>query len=266
MFLTPELVREVSAFYETRGGANPGRITISFEFPQVMGPQLASFDPRTAILRIFIPQANGQMLITGTNPKAIVHEIGHAFHEMVEHRYGRERLMRDFTAFNQRYIYSPLYDDNPDPTVFATHYATTNYNEDFAESFAMLFTANRPGLSITDQLFFSGGRRTSLGDKMAFIERLVEQYITDNATATANAKRIYNTQRYLTFAGVNWRGNSLMYIGFNEPNGVFAAIEEHLGVTTKASRWIPELGGWYIECISGARFYAFPGGASKRAS
>jgi hypothetical protein len=98
------------------------------------------------------------------------------------------------------------------------------------------------------------------------MESLVERYITNNTAALANARRVYNTPRHLTFAGVNWSGKSLMYIGFNEPNGVFAAIEEHLGVTTQASRWISQLGGWYIECVSGRNFYAFPGGASRTAS
>jgi hypothetical protein len=266
MFLSPELVREVSAFFENRNVPNSRKITIAFDFRPAPGPQLASFNSLDGVMRIFIPRSDGEMLLTGTNPTAIVHEMGHAFHEMVEQRYGRDQLRHDFTAFNNMIPYSALYAENPDPTVFATLYGTLNYQEDFAETFTQLFTANRPGLGIADRLFTPGGERTRLGGKMAFMERLIENYITNNKTALTNARRVYTTPRHLLFAGINWSGGSLQYIGFFEPNGVFAAIESHINVTTQSSRWISELGGWHIVCTSGAQVYAFPGGAYRRAA
>jgi hypothetical protein len=200
------------------------------------------------------------MLITGTNPTAIVHEMGHAFHEYVQYRYGSDDLKATWSGLSMPYRFSGRNAENPDPTIFATLYASSSYYEDFAETFAQAFTANRPGLGISEYLTGPDGKRTKLGSKMRWMERFVTDYIENHEAAVGTMQLIYSTPRKLEYNGLSLSGNSLQYIGFSEPNAVYAAVIKHLGVTAEASKWISEIGGWYIKSTEGDEYYAFPGG------
>ena len=262
-FITPEMVREISEFYRLNRG---GRISIAFEYPPLStsptNSALAAFNSEQARLRIFIPLNNGSMLVSGTNPTAIVHEMGHAFHTMLESRIGGEAALQKMwedkaTGF---YDYSKQNVKNPNNLYFASAYASSEYREDFAESFAVMFVANRAGLGIAERLKDSNGKSTVLGDKVNFITDMIEKHIKSNRNALDNIGLIYTTPRRVSYNGYSFSGDELQYIGFNEPNGVYKAIEDKLAITTRKSQWIKQIGGWWIESEDGRCFFAFPGG------
>ena len=264
-FITPEMVREISEFYRVVKGT--GRLEIAFEYPPLSSSDtnsaLAAFNSAQAKLRIFIPHSNGSMLISGTNPTVIVHEMGHAFHHMLESRVGGaatlQKMWENLSAV--RYNYSRQNNTNPNNLIFATAYASTDYGEDFAETFAMLFTANRPGLGVSARFKDSNGIATVLSKKADFLTDMVAQHINNNEAALENIALIYSTPTRVVYNGIAFSGNELQYIGFSEPNGIYKAIEDNLSITTKNSQWIKQLGAWWIESHDGYSFYAFPGGA-----
>jgi len=206
------------------------------------------------------------MMLTGTNPKVIVHEMGHAFHIMMQSKHGEERLEHEFTALNGGIRYRRGLEHNPSPTTFATAYALTNYQEDFAETFAMMFTSNRPGLGIAYRLTDESGQRTNLGEKVNFISLLIDSYIMDSDNALHNIRQMYNTPRQVAYSNINWSGNALQFIGFSEPSGVYIAVRRHLDIDSEHSMWVREIGGWHIRDVSGDVLYVFPGGAYRRIS
>lgn len=260
-YISPELVSEISNYYKKTTNSKQ-RICVSFEYPPLSLSEslLASFNTKEGRLRIFIPSSDGGMLISGTNPSAIVHEMGHAFHELAAAGYGEESLASKWDSYNGKYSYSSGDLKNLDESVFPSPYACSSYNEDFAEVFARAFTANRAGLGISHNLSNSEGKVTGYGKKMLLLKTLISDYVTNNEKALANIEKIYSTPRYLTFGDIKMSGVSLQYIGFAEPNGVYAAIEKSLNIKTANSYWIKEIGGWYVESTKGNKWYAFPGG------
>ena len=264
-FITPEMVREISNFYVFK---RVGRLEIAFEYPPMSTSEtnsaLAAFNAAQGKLRIFIPASNGSMIISGNNPTAIVHEMGHALHYMLEGRVGGAATLQQMweRVATSRYDYSKQNTVNPNELYFATSYASTDYSEDFAETFALAFTSNRAGLGVSHRFKDNNGKDTVLAQKLAFISNIIETHVTNNKQALANIELIYTTPRQIMYNDYKFSGAELRYIGFSEPNGVYMAIENHLEITTKQSKWIREIGAWWIESSTGKQLYAFPGGAS----
>ena len=266
MFITPGVVREISEYFLNRDGLNGDRLTFAFEF--LPNPDdttiLGSFNPDQATIRLFIPRTEGVMMRTGTNPKVIIHEMGHAFHEMAQSKYGAERLEREFTALNGNFTYRRGREQNPDPATFATAYASTSYQEDFAETFAIMFTSNRAGLGVAYRLTSESGQRTNLGAKVDLVSALIERYIDDSDDAIQNIQRVNSVPRQVAYSNMNWSGDALQFIGFSEPSGVYVAVRRYLDIDSEHSRWVREIGGWHIRDVSGDVFYVFPGGVYRR--
>ena len=84
---------------------------------------MGSYDPSTVTIGLHM---------TGVH----THEYGHLVHlTLLGSLYGADRLRAEWTAFNGGASYGSGYVEG----TFLTHYASTSYEEDFAESFSYLF-------------------------------------------------------------------------------------------------------------------------------
>lgn len=265
--MTPEVVKQISSYYEKKNGR---KIQIEYYFSDSDynyngGILMAAFEPRTSKVYVFLPSQAGRAIISGENPIAIVHEMGHAFHLMCMDLYGKEQMKTEWMKFNgnQRYNSSGL-NANFNKTVFISSYATTKYEEDFAETFGHLFVRSTAGTGFRTQLS-KDSKTTGLGKKVNYIEKLIGTYMKNPANAIENLRRIYDTPTELAFEGIVFYGETLQYIGYPQPKNILKGILNGYGITSKKSTWVRKLGAWRIVDTNGDMYFIFPGGAWAKA-
>ncbi|MGI6404613.1 MAG: hypothetical protein ACOX0K_10500 [Oscillospiraceae bacterium] len=264
--VTPRLVRKVSAYYYE---LNKRRLTFEYVYADMRGPysekpqpevQVGGFNRHTSRIRLYIPFWEEQGVATGDNPLTILHEFGHAFHFMLTDRYGYISMERRWLGLMEGNFFAP---ESVDKKVFITEYAATQYDEDFAETFAHAFACNRAGLGISHRLSRKMGRTTvttPLGKKVAYIERLLKITMPDNLEMLDNFRLVYSTPTSTTAAGLRLSGPHLIFINMPEPRLVPLTLLNNLLVDEKSTVWFPSLGGWYCKDVYGNHLVLFPEG------
>lgn len=260
--VTPALVRQVSAYYYRQTGR---RITYSYTYADLRGPygfgggnevQVGGFNRQNARIELFIPQQEGQAIATGDNPLTIVHEFAHAVHFMLADQYGYVRMEREWLALMEGHGFAPDYVDG---SVFITPYASSEFDEDFAETFAHVYICNRPGLGFSHRL---GTREqpTALGRKVEYIEKLLGQYLSENQELLENYRKIYETPISTSQSGLRLSGTHLLFIDMEEPRTIPLLLLNNLYVSERNTVWFASIGGWYCQDIFGNHLVLFPEG------
>ncbi|MDL2233398.1 putative zinc-binding metallopeptidase [Ruminococcaceae bacterium OttesenSCG-928-L11] len=258
--LTAGVVKKLSAWYKTNKG-----VPITFDYTHTPFASqrddmiaLASFTPALALMQIYTPPSSAAgAVLTGNGPIAIIHEMGHAFHEYAKSVYGASSLSRDWQALNGKQSYGSGADYSA--STFVTAYASTAYSEDFADTFSHGFICTNAGFSIAGNLT-KNGAATALGKKVSFMEQLLVKCFGANATVVSNFQKCRSTPTTLTYEGLKLSGNSLEYIGYNAPFGVLASLLKYLGIKEETSKWERSIGGWTVTATSGQTYLVFPGG------
>lgn len=261
-YVTPAVMKELSAWYKEKTGS---KLTFSYtntpDFDRTnSGHPIAGFTYEKALIQIFVPRSNNPGAVqTGNSPTAIIHEVGHAVHEYLIAKAGSARLREQWTKLNGTAGYGggSSYDRN----AFVSRYAASDYDEDFADTFAYGYVCNRAGFSIAKYLK-SGEKNTVLGDKVALLEKLVASYFEDAGDSVINLKKCWSTPESVSYRGFKFSGNSMEYVGYNAPYGVLSATLKSLGIAAKSSKWERSVGGWVVADAKGAEYMVFPGGAS----
>lgn len=265
---TPHLVKQISSYYEKRNGS---KININYVFSKEGfgyngGVLMAAFERSTSMIYVFLPANSGTAIISGENPIAIVHELGHAFHLMCVDKYGMDKMRAEWSKFNAGISYNPYGGfNNPDKKVFITGYASTSFEEDVAEIFAHSFVRIYAGTGFKNHIY-SNGKLTNLGQKVAYVERLINTYISQPQSVIANYRRVYSTPTSMTFEGVKFSGEYLQYIGYPQPPNILNTILRELDIAPKKSTWVRKLGAWRVTDQYGDMFFIFPGGSWSSAS
>ncbi len=267
--LGTEMVRQVSEYYERRGGS---RLKIEYvlasdSYQMRGGVLMAAFEHASARILIFLPKSSGRAIISGENPIALVHEFGHAFYIMCgELGDNNASLRREWSRMNGGYIYDPYINFiNPDETVFVSGYATTSFVEDYAETFGHAFARSQDGVGFAERLS-SNGQVTALGNKLALIEEMINTYIDRPEKAVANFRRVYSARSKLDFEGGTFSGEHLQYIGYPQPRNVLNGILSQMGFDEPdAATWVRKLGAWRIT-EDDKQYFIFPGGIWSRAA
>lgn len=260
--VTPSVIKQISAYYKTINGR---QLTIEYALSGTTvskngGVMLAAFEVDTSIILVLLPSRAGDAIISGENPIAIVHELGHAFHLMVMDKYGKSDLESKWIKFNNGIAYDPNADfASPNKRVFISGYAATSYEEDFADTFASVFVRNKAGQGFKTYLQ-KDGETTGLGKKVNFIGELIPKYFKDSDEALDNYNRIYKTATSMTFEDCKFSGEYLQYIGYPQPKNVLKGIQNGLKITSEQSTWIRKLGAWRVITDKGKEYFLFPGG------
>ncbi len=264
--VTSRLVRKVSCYYYDLNGR---RLTFEYVNADMRGPysdthqeevQVGSFFRHTSRVQLYIPDMQEQGVATGDNPLTIIHEFAHAFHFMLTDRYGYTAMERRWLELMEGNSFAPEYVDD---RVFITEYASTEYDEDFAETFAHAFVCNRAGLGISHRLSRKEGKgtvTTSLGKKVAYIERMLRISMPDNLEMLDNFRLVYSTPVSASAAGLRLSGLHLLFINMPEPRTIPLTFLKSLYVSERNTVWFPSLGGWYCKDSFGNHLMLFPEG------
>ena len=258
-YLSADFVRQLSQWYKAETGQ---KLTFSYiaqapTFADGSHPN-AEFVYDKALINLFIPSTRQGQSFSGSSPVAIMHELGHAYHAFARKKYGSAKLQTKWNELNGEKIYGTRRE--LDRNKYASAYALTHYDEDFAETFAHAFVCNRAGFSIAANLK-KNGKNTVLGNKITFLQSLISTQITKPDTALTNLKKIWSTPAYLSFEGMKLSGNSLEYVGFNAPYNVLKNVLRALDMQAAKSEWKKAVGGWVVTEKDGKRSLVFPGGA-----
>jgi hypothetical protein len=259
--VTPSVVRQVSAYYYEKLGH---RLTFEYSLTSKglnatsESIAVAGFQPATGSIYLFLPTSSAYTVMTGDNPISIVHEFGHALHYMIMDSYGEEKLRSEWVAMNQGVPYTSVFKEtSPDDRTFITSYAATKYEEDFAEVLGHCFIRNKAGQGFTGQLSV-GGARTSLGQKVAYMDALLARYFPNDAQMLANFRKTLNAPTRLTYQGMNFNGSHLQFIGYPQPRYVLDGCLNVLEKERESAIWIREIGGWYVCEPNGNELLIFP--------
>lgn len=265
--MTAGLVKQISSYYEKKNGR---KIEVEYYFSNSDysyngGVLMAAFEPRSSKIYIFLPAQAGRAIISGENPIALVHEMGHAFHLMCMDLAGEQKMESEWRKFNNGINYnSNLVSDSYNKNIFISLYATTMYEEDFAETFGHLFARNQAGTGFRTRLV-KDSSTTGLGKKVNYIEKLIGTYIKNPSAAIENMRRIYDTPTSLKFEGTTFKGETLQYIGYPQPKNILKGILSGLGLVAEESKWVRSLGAWRVIDSEGDMYYIFPGGSWAKA-
>ena len=260
--VTASAVRQVSSYYENKVGS---KLAFSFMYNPYHELDanveiLASFNPKTALVEIYIPSSSAGTFISGSNPITILHEFAHAYYFMFASKYGEKKMEQEWVALNDGVPYNKgflAYAYNK--VTFMSSYGATSLEEDFAEIFSNAFVRHREGQGFYHRLLFEE-RKTALGKKVEFIEKMLPMYLTDTQTAVSNLRRIYTTPYTLYYQDVKLSGEYLQYIGCAAPRYVLNGILSYYKLKQESSQWILEVGGWQTKTTNGNYYLVFPGG------
>lgn len=261
--VTPSVVKQVSKYYQERNGR---KIEINYIFSDSGynyngGVLMAAFEQSTSKIFVFLPAKAGRAIISGENPIALVHEFGHAFHLMCIEKNTMQKMRDEWLKFNRGNKYNPdLGFLNPDEDIFISGYASTSYEEDFAEVFAHTFVRSASGTGFKSRLS-QDSKMTGLGQKVDYVEKLLASSLTNVQEALNNYHRIYKTASSTTFEGVKFSGEYLQYIGYPQPKNILKGILNELNLVSEKSTWVRSLGAWRVVDRNGSTFFIFPGGS-----
>lgn len=261
--VTPAIVRQVSRYYQEKTGA---RLTISYRRDSsklYLGGWLdpAGFDPDQALIVLYLPESTSDVVnMTGENPITIVHEFGHAIHLMLCDLHGYDKMLREWSSYNNGIAYNPNHGvDSPDPTVFLSGYASSMFEEDAAITFGNALIRNRAGLGMTKYLVSNGGY-TGLGKKIIYWQNLLQEYLSDTDQIVANLNKTFSTATSMSYQGRSFSGDYLQYMGYPQPRYILNGTLKSLGKQSESAIWLRSLGGWYVREPNGGEIIVFPGG------
>lgn len=260
-YATPSVVQQVSRYWEQQSGR---RINVQYIYSNMYKTgevYIGSFAYKTSTIEFYMPPPNSPSVTAYADPLTIVHEFGHAFTMMCMDKYGYEKMMREFSAFNSGYSYNPANIlKNPNQRVFVTGYAATMFEEDMAETFANALVRNRTGLGFTGQMS-QDGALTSVGRKVRYVENLISKYVTDSAQILENYRKTYKTSGTLVYGDMKFSGLYLQYAGYPETRSMLMGALKYHGIDgiAKSATWIQELGAWSV-AVQGYddEIYLFP--------
>jgi len=259
-YATPSLVRQVSNFYEDLCGRRIRYVYIYSNMYTTGEVIIGAFDERYATIELYMPPNNSPSVTAFADPLTVLHEFGHAFHLMYMRSYGRERMQREWTAFNSGNSYSAAnIINNPNSSVFVSGYAATMFEEDVAETFAHAFVRNRAGLGFTGQMS-QNGQVTSLGKKVQYVEKMLPRYLSNTEQAVANFRKTYSTPSSIVYNEMKFSGAYLQYAGYHETRSLLAGALKFHGKRDQvaSATWITEIGSWYVKYNNGSAAYLFP--------
>ena len=268
--ITPDVVRQVSAFVKEKTGRN---LTYSFVYKDHYDFGLPSsveahgvFYEELGLIEILLPSSSAGTYSSGDNPLAIAHEFGHALEWVVRSRYGQQKLMAEWQAFNGGASYSAFDGKGSyDTTTFVSLYATSGYSEDFAETFAHAVVRDKAGLGFYN-LLVQNGVKTPLGKKVDYLISLLPQCLNNTQGLTAQLQKVYTTPIYVEFQNQRLSGAYLQYMGYAYPRYVLRGImsSPEINEEIATSQWSTEIGGWYVVSTTGNHYLVFPGGVVRR--
>ncbi len=148
---------------------------------------------------------------------------------------------------------------------FMSSYGATSLEEDFAELFSHAFVRHNEGQGLAHRLL-NGERRTSLGKKLEFIEKMLPMYLSDTQAAVGNLHRAFTAPYSLYYQDVKLAGERLEYIGYAAPRFVLSGIMSHYGLKLDDGAWLADIGGWQVKATDGNYYLIFPGGYCDRIS
>lgn len=260
-YLSKPFVQQLSAYYAANY-AGPLKFVFSYspsDKSKIDVAALSYFSSKTSTITLYVPSPNSGSTVSGCGPFSIIHEMGHAYHVMLSNHYGYNNLKNYWGEYNKGYNYSEKYTQNPDRTTFASLYATINYEEDFAETFSYAFTCNRPGLGLGHRMRDKAGVETNLGRKINYLESTLPLFIQNYGTSTTNIRQCSYAPVYKYYEGYPLSGNSLEYVQFNPPHGIYSKVVSKLKLNPVSAEWVWSIGGWKIEDETGGVYIVFPG-------
>lgn len=261
--ITPGVVRQVSDYYRQKNGQ---RLTYAYTYADLRGPYgfiatpqvtVGGFDDKTSRIELYIPRPGQEAVASGDNMLTAAHEFGHALHLMIADQYGYDKMAREWLSLMNGAGYGA---GQISTTTFITEYASTSFDEDFAETFAYAYMCNRSGLGLYGRLV-RDNTRTILGSKVAYVENLIPRYLTDTDPSMENFRKVYTTAASTSYNGIKLSGAHLMSIGMDEPRSAPLMLLNMLEVQESSLVWIKEVGGWYCKDANGQHRILFPDGA-----
>lgn len=259
-YLSPTVVKQLSRFYyETYGKG----LTLEYDYlPEDLQKKdiaaLGFFSSDDAKIQLFIPTKGANMTLSGNSPFTILHEFGHAYYIYLAHKIGSVSIKKDWDVLNRGFDYlgEPV---KADRESFMTSYATVNFEEDFAETFAYSFGCNRDGLGINHRLVTPEGRTTILGKKVEYIQSSFPRYLKDTDQALNTLETMRQTRPFKQYTDLKLSGNSLEYMNFNQPAGVLPNVLASLKIEPVSTEWHWQIGGWLVKDTTGGEYLVFPG-------
>ncbi|MDR2909708.1 MAG: hypothetical protein LBU86_07485 [Oscillospiraceae bacterium] len=262
--VTPAFVRQVSGYWQKRAGK---RLSFSFTYSPKGATALGLgvtgfFDVENAVIEIYLPDYSRGASLGGESPLNCLHEFGHAVQYMLMELHGEAALEREWGKLNgEKAAYTfGEYPEHYDETVWISAYASTRYEEDFAEVFAHAFLRHREGMGFASRLTDGEGKYTVLGKKAAYIEKLLKLYAGNPGEVIGNMRRLYLAFESREYKGLTVSGDYLQFGGCPAPRYLLAGLLSSMKLTPDIGAWVNDIGGWEVTTGEGKRFLIFPGG------
>ncbi len=268
--ITPGIVKQVSAYVKEKTGH---KLTYSFTYEGKLDLDLPSnvgvhgvFYEETGLIEIFLPSSSSGTYSSGDNPLAMAHEFGHALEWLCRSKYGAQKLSSEWQALGGGAAYN-VFDGRGSysTTTFVSLYASSSYEEDFAETFAHSVVRDKAGLGFY-HLLSKDGVKTALGKKVDYLAALLPKCLQNADGLSAHLKKVYTTPVYREFQNQRLTGSHMQYIGYSYPRYVLRGIMNSPEVSDEiaTSRWVSEIGGWYVVSTTNRYYLVYPGGVVRQ--
>lgn len=247
-YLSESSIKELSDYYKNEYGT---KLIVEYKFKDLDATNsedklvTASFAPEKSLLEIYIPKPDSNSSLTGDSPMNILHELAHAVHIMYNNTNNEKSFEQNWIALNGEYKYDDdNLSNNPNINVFASGYAASDYLEDFAETFTVVFISNRDGLGL-DKRLIQNNKLTPLGTKIEMVNDVLLACFGDDKIIQDNLHSAFSTPRILNYKGISLSGLYLQYIDMPEaryfPLGILNKFSD---LSVNEYVWIKNVGGW----------------------
>lgn len=165
------LIKTLVKHFKSKGKTTT--IVLSITSETRYGTPAATYDYTTNTINLYIPKGSS-MWGSGTDPNSIIHEFGHMVQNALDNIYGSKKLKSEFMNFNEKKAYGSEWKDGYE-LVFVREYATTDFREDFAETFMASIESYK---RIQD--IYSESNDAPLVKKSEYIQKIIESKLKVN--------------------------------------------------------------------------------------
>lgn len=142
LYMMPDkLVSSLVKHFKSKGKTTT--IALSLSSATRYGTEAGTYNYNSNTINLYIPEY-ASLGGSGTDPETILHEFGHMVQYALQDIYGSTKLKSEFTKLNKKHAYGSKWKEEYE-FVFTREYASTDFGEDFAETFMASILSRIPG-------------------------------------------------------------------------------------------------------------------------